>query len=72
MLDPRVQLITVSGALDLAAERRLRSDLSEAAGVASREVVIDLRGVTSWILQRWLSSFTPISSSSVKDASSRA
>jgi anti-sigma B factor antagonist len=46
MLDPRVQLITVSGALDLAAERRLRSDLSEAAGVPSREVVIDLRGVT--------------------------
>jgi anti-sigma B factor antagonist len=46
MLDPRVQLITVSGALDLAAERRLRSDLSEAAGVTSREVVIDLRGVT--------------------------
>jgi anti-sigma B factor antagonist len=46
MLDPRVQLITVSGALDLAAERRLRSDLSEAVGVTSREVVIDLRGVT--------------------------
>ena len=46
MLDPRVQLITVSGAVDLGAERQLRSDLSEAAGVPSREVVIDLRGVT--------------------------
>ena len=46
MLDPRVQLIAVSGALDLAAERRLRSDLSEAAGVPSRELVLDLRAVT--------------------------
>jgi anti-sigma B factor antagonist len=46
MLDARVQLITVSGALDLASERRLRSDLSAAAGDQSRELVIDLRGVT--------------------------
>jgi anti-anti-sigma factor len=46
MLDPRVQLITVSGVLALATERQLRSDLSQAAGVPSRELVIDLRGVT--------------------------
>jgi anti-anti-sigma factor len=46
MLDPRVQLIALSGALDLAAERRLRTDVSEAAGDASRSLVIDLRGVT--------------------------
>jgi anti-sigma B factor antagonist len=46
MLDPRVEVITLSGALDLGAERRLRSDLSEAAGDRSRDLVIDLRGVT--------------------------
>jgi anti-anti-sigma factor len=46
MLDPSVRLIAVSGALELATERRLRSDLREAAGDRSRELVIDLRGVT--------------------------
>jgi anti-anti-sigma factor len=43
---PNVRLITVSGVLDLATERRLRSDLSQAAGDPSRELLIDLRGVT--------------------------
>ena len=46
MLDPRVQLIALSGALDLATERRLRADVSQAAGDPSSGLVIDLRGVT--------------------------
>ena len=46
MLDPRVQLIALSGALDLATERRLRADVSQAAGDPSRGLVVDLRGVT--------------------------
>lgn len=46
MLDPRVQLIAVSGALDLATERRLHTDVSQAAGDPSRGLVIDLRGAT--------------------------
>jgi anti-anti-sigma factor len=47
MLDPRIRLITLSGVVDLSIERRLQRDLSEAAGDRSRELVIDLRGVTS-------------------------
>jgi anti-anti-sigma factor len=46
MGDPRVQSIALSGALDLATERRLRADVSQAAGDPSRGLVIDLRGVT--------------------------
>jgi anti-anti-sigma factor len=46
MLDPRVRVLTVSGELDLQTQRRLRSELSEAAGDRSRELLIDLRGVT--------------------------
>jgi anti-anti-sigma factor len=37
----------VSGALDVQTQRRLRSQLSEAAGDRSRGLLIDLRGVTS-------------------------
>ena len=44
--DARVVVITLSGALDLAAQRRLTADLSEAVGDRSRELVIDLRAVT--------------------------
>src|SRR3954471_3832663 len=46
MLDPRVQQITLSGALDLSNERQLRSMLAGAVGDRSRELVVDLRGVT--------------------------
>jgi anti-sigma B factor antagonist len=46
MLDHRVQLITLAGALDLANERQLRAALAEAVGDRSRELVVDLRGVT--------------------------
>jgi anti-sigma B factor antagonist len=46
MLDPRVRLISVSGDLDLANQRGLRSALAEAAGDRSRELVLDLRAVT--------------------------
>ena len=46
LTNPRINLITLSGGLDLAAERALRADLSAAAGDLSRAVVIDLRGVT--------------------------
>lgn len=45
-MDPRITLITLRGALDLAAERSLRADLSAAAGDLSRALVLDLRGVT--------------------------
>ena len=46
MLDQRIRVLTLSGELDLPTERRLRADLSEIAGDRSRELVIDLRGVT--------------------------
>jgi anti-anti-sigma factor len=46
MLDPRVRVLTLSGELDLQTQRRLRSELSEAAGDRSRELLVDLRGVT--------------------------
>jgi anti-sigma B factor antagonist len=46
MRDPQLEVITLSGSLDVAAERRLRSDVSEAVGDRSRGFVIDLRGVT--------------------------
>jgi anti-sigma B factor antagonist len=46
MLDNRITLITISGELDLPAERRLRPDLTEAVGDRSREIVVDLRDVT--------------------------
>ena len=46
VLDARVQLITLSGALGLSNERQLRSALAEAVGDRSRELVVDLRGVT--------------------------
>jgi anti-anti-sigma factor len=46
MRDPRVRVLAVAGALDVAAERRLRSALFDAAGDLSRELVVDLRGVT--------------------------
>jgi len=45
-MDPRITLITLRGEIDLASERRLRADLSAAAGDASRAVVLDMRGVT--------------------------
>ena len=45
-MDPRVTLITLSGEVDLASERRLRADLSAAAGDPSRVLVVDMRGVT--------------------------
>ncbi len=45
-MDPRITLITLRGALDLAAERSLRADLAAAAGDLSRALVLDLRGVT--------------------------
>lgn len=45
-MDPRITLITLSGALDLASERSLRADLAAAAGDLSHELVVDLRGVT--------------------------
>jgi anti-anti-sigma factor len=45
-MDPRINLITLRGALDLASERSLRADLSAAAGDLSRALVLDLRGVT--------------------------
>jgi anti-anti-sigma factor len=46
MLDPSITLITLTGAVDLASERRLRADLSAAAGDAQRRVIVDLRAVT--------------------------
>src|SRR4051812_32246065 len=46
MLDPRVELLTASGALDLQTQRQLQSQLSDTAGDRSRELLIDLRGVT--------------------------
>jgi len=45
-MDPRITLITLSGALDLTSERPPRADLSAAAGDLSRALVLDLRGVT--------------------------
>lgn len=42
-----VRIIAPCGAIDLAAERRLRYELSEAAGDTSRQLVLDLRGITS-------------------------
>ena len=45
-MDPRITLITLSGEIDLASERRLRADLSAAAGDPSRALILDLRGVT--------------------------
>jgi anti-anti-sigma factor len=45
-MDPRITLITLTGSLDLASERRLRADVSAAVGDASRALVIDMRGVT--------------------------
>ena len=47
MLDPRVRLLTVADALDLHSQRRLQSLLSAAVDDHSRELVIDLRGVTA-------------------------
>jgi len=44
--DAQITLITLTGALDLAAERRLRADLSAAAGDVSRSPIVDMRGVT--------------------------
>ena len=46
MIDPSITLITLSGAVDLASERRLRADLSTAAGDPSRALIVDMRGVT--------------------------
>jgi anti-sigma B factor antagonist len=45
-IDRRITLITLTGSVDLASERRLRADLSAAAGDASRALVLDVRGVT--------------------------
>jgi anti-anti-sigma factor len=45
-LDPRVRLLTLSGELGLAEDRALRTELMEAAGDRTRELIIDLRGVT--------------------------
>jgi anti-anti-sigma factor len=45
-MEPRVTLIKLTGQVDLSSERRLRSDLSAAAGDASRALVLDMRGVT--------------------------
>ena len=45
-IDPRITLITLTGSVDLASERRLRADLSAAVGDASRALVLDVRGVT--------------------------
>ncbi len=46
MRDPRVRLLSLSGELDLSSQRQVHAELSEAAGDRSRELVIDLRGVT--------------------------
>ena len=46
MIDPGITLITLTGAVDLASERRLRADLSAAAGDPSRALIVDMRGVT--------------------------
>ena len=46
MDDPRIRLLTLSGALDLTTERQLNADLSELLGDRSRQLVVDLRDVT--------------------------
>ena len=46
MIDPRITLITLTGVVDLASERRPRADLSTAAGDVSRALIVDMRGVT--------------------------
>jgi hypothetical protein len=40
MIDPRITLITLTGVVDLASERRLRADLSTAAGDVSRALIV--------------------------------
>src|SRR4051812_268031 len=72
MLDPRIRVLTVSGELDLQTQRRLRSDLSEAAGDRSRELLIDLRGVTFLDSSVLAVLVTPTSSFGARDVPWRA
>jgi anti-anti-sigma factor len=46
VIDPSITLITLTGAVDLTSERRLRADLSAAAGDPSRALIVDTRAIT--------------------------